>query len=253
MGIKGLWTAELEGALEAGVIDLAVHSMKDMPTVLSSRFAIGAVPVRQDPRDVFVSRDGSPFVQLPPGAVVGTSSIRRAVQLRRLRPDIRVETVRGNVDTRLRKLHDPSGPFHGIVLAAAGLARLGLSAQVTHPFEEEELLPAPGQGALAVQCRAEDLRVRELLASIHDRAAGVETTVERAFIDALGASCNTPVGAKATCRGDRVSFVGRWYAVDGSRCIEVRGEAGWDGAEELGRAMAAEAIAEGASPFCAPP
>jgi hydroxymethylbilane synthase len=195
IGGKGLFTAELGRGLRDGTLDLAVHSLKDLPTEDPEDVAIGAVCLREDARDCLVSRDGATLAELPDGAVVGTSSLRRIAQLRAVRPDVEVRSIRGNVDTRIRKVR--GGEYDATLLAAAGVCRLGLEAEVAEWLPFETLLPAPGQGALAVQCRAGDERILELVSAIDDPAARLATTAERAFLRALEAGCTAPVAAHA--------------------------------------------------------
>jgi hydroxymethylbilane synthase len=194
IGGKGLFTAELERGLAEGAIDLAVHSLKDLPTEDAPSVTIGAVCDREDARDCVVSRDRARLDELPAGAVVGTSSLRRVAQVRRRWPHLEVRSMRGNVDTRIRKVHD--GEVDAAVLAAAGVRRLGLGDEVAEWLPVDSMLPAPGQGALAVQCRAGD-PVLELLAAIDDAGARATTTAERVFLRELGAGCTAPVGAYA--------------------------------------------------------
>ncbi|HSJ93725.1 MAG TPA: hydroxymethylbilane synthase, partial [Gaiellaceae bacterium] len=215
IGGKGLFTAELEEALGDGRIDLAVHSLKDLPTEDAAGIVVGAVCAREDVRDCLVSRDGLSLAELPPGAVVGTSSLRRAAQLRAARPDLEVRSIRGNVDTRIRKVR--SGEFDAALLAAAGLHRLGLDGEASEWLAEDVMLPAPGQGALGVQCRAGDGAVLELLASIDEEGTRAATPAERAFLQALGAGCTAPVAALGqSFAGGRVRLDGLVASVDGA-------------------------------------
>ena len=200
IGGKGLFTAELERGLAEGELHLAVHSLKDLPTEDAPGIAVGAVCLREDVRDCLVSRDGLSLAGLPDGARLGTSSLRRSAQLRVLRPRLELDSIRGNVDTRIRKVRD--GEYDATVLAAAGVRRLGLEDEVAEWLEPETLLPAPGQGALAVQCRAGDERILELLAAIDDPEARATTTAERTFLRALGAGCAAPVAAHARLVGE---------------------------------------------------
>jgi hydroxymethylbilane synthase len=258
IGGKGLFTAELEQRLRDGGVDLAVHSLKDLPTEEPQDVVIGAVCRREDARDCVVSRDGLALERLPAGAVVGTSSLRRAAQLRALRPDLEVRSIRGNVDTRIRKVRD--GEFDAAVLAAAGVLRLELESDVTEWLPPESILPAPGQGALAVQCRAGDERVLELLSAIDDPDARATTSAERTFLRALGGGCAAPVGAYAEIasgnvvpeprdsRGDgaqgvRVRMNGLVLSPDGHEIVRVEGEGAPD---EVGERLAREALAAGA-------
>ena len=205
IGGKGLFTAELEQALRAGEIDLAVHSLKDLPTEEAAGIVLGAVCQREDVRDCLVARDGLTLAALPARAVVGTSSLRRAAQLRALRPDLEVRSVRGNVDTRIRKVRE--GELDAVLLAAAGIHRLGLEDAVTEWLPPEVMLPAPGQGALAVQCREGDEALLALLAAIDDPAARAATAAERGFLRALGAGCTAPVAAYAELAPARLAGV----------------------------------------------
>lgn len=246
IGGKGLFTAELEEGLRSGALDLAVHSLKDLPTEDAAGVVVGAVCLRDDVRDCLVSRDGSVLAELPAGAVVGTSSLRRAAQLRALRPGLEVRSIRGNVDTRIRKVRD--GEFDAAVLAAAGVRRLGLEAEVTEWLEPAAMLPAPGQGALAIQCRADDERVLGLLAPLDDAAARATTTAERTFLRALGAGCAAPVAAHAVpcndqLQGGPVRLDGFVASPDGAQVVRVAGEGQ---PEEVGERLAQEALAAGA-------
>ena len=245
IGGKGLFTAELERALRAGEIDIAVHSLKDLPTEEVEGIAVAAVCEREDVRDCLVARDGLGFHELPAGARVGTSSLRRGAQLRALRHDVEIASVRGNVDTRIRKVHE--GELDAVVLAAAGVRRLGLGDAVTEWFEPETFLPAPGQGALAIQCRAEDeSAVHTLLIAIDDPVARGTTTAERAFLRALDAGCTAPVAAYAThVEGtEHVHLNGLVASVDGHEVVRVEGEGE---PEEVGARLAREALAVGAA------
>ena len=191
LGTKGVFTKELEDALLAGAIDIAVHSLKDMMTILPGGLVLAATPEREDPHDALA---GTPLNQLPKGAVVGTSSTRRAAQLHALRPDLEIREIRGNVDTRLRKLDE--GQYDAVVLAAAGLRRLGLSARISQLFEAADMTPAPGQGALAIETRAEGpgFNAARLL---DDPEVHTAITAERAVLEALGGGCQVPIGAYA--------------------------------------------------------
>jgi hydroxymethylbilane synthase len=219
IGDKGLFVAEIEEALREGRIDLAVHSAKDLPSVLPPDLALAAFPRRADPRDALVSRSGQPLAGLPAGAYVGTSSLRRACQLRHLRPDLRIGDLRGNVDTRLRKLHE--GQYDAIVLAAAGLERLGLAAEISEYLHPTVMLPAVSQGILGVEIRAGDRHVAALLAPLDDPEARVAATAERSFLARIGGGCQVPVGAYARLDGASLTIAGLIGARDGRI---VRGE-----------------------------
>jgi len=200
VGGKGLFVKELEAALEDGRADLAVHSLKDVPMDLPAGFALAAVLEREDPRDAFVSPRFASPATLPPGARVGTSSLRRVVQLLALRPDLRIEPLRGNLDTRLRRLDE--GHYDAIVLAAAGLLRLGLGARIVQRFEAAQMLPAAGQGALAIEVRAGDEPLRRRLAALNHAPTWLAAHAERAVSRALGGSCSMPLAAYANWQGD---------------------------------------------------
>ena len=252
IGGKGLFTTELEQRLRAGDLDVAVHSLKDLPTEDAPGVLVGAVCLREDARDCLVSRDGLSLEDLPAGAVVGTSSLRRAAQLLALRPDLEVRSIRGNVDTRIRKVRE--GEYDAVVLAAAGVLRLGLEGEVAEWLPTETMLPAPGQGALAVQCRAGDERVLALLSSIDDAEARATTTAERAFLRALGGGCVAPVAALASAESPEpsnsllqgrvgVRLRGLVASPDGRHVVRAEG-----GGElvEVGERLAREALALGA-------
>ena len=256
IGGKGLFTSELEEALRRGDLDLAVHSLKDLPTEDPDGIVVGAVCGREDVRDVLVSRAGLALDDLPAGATVGTSSLRRTAQLRALRPDLEPASIRGNVDTRVRKVRD--GEYEATVLAAAGIVRLGLEHEVTQWLPLETMLPAPGQGALAVQCRADDERALELLDAVDDPATRAATTAERTFLRELGAGCTAPVAAHAEVhepgepshklsRGNTGEFSVRLRGLvlspDGRDIVRVEGE-GASG--EVGVQLARDALESGA-------
>ncbi len=199
IGGQGVFVKEIEAALLRREIDVAIHSLKDVPADLAEGCVIAAVPQRGDPRDALVTRDGARLADLRPGARIGTGSARRAVQLRALRSDVEPADIRGNVETRIRKVDE--GDYDGAVLAVAGLERLGLLGRASQVFEPEELLPAVGQGALAVEARADDTELLQLLAAIDDRSARVAVEAERAFLQRLGGGCRLPFGALAEIDG----------------------------------------------------
>lgn len=242
VGGKGLFVADIEDALASGQADLAVHSLKDVPFELRDGLVIGAVPRREDPRDALVSRTGQGLFELPAGARVGTSSLRRQAAIRHLRPDLRVDTLRGNVDTRLRRLEE--GQFDAIVLAASGLKRLGLAARITEYLPVEQFIPAVGQGALAVECRADDAEVLRHLSAIADAETTRAVEAERAFLSRLQGSCQVPIGAYAEPAGRDLrllAFVAH-PAGDGHVRLERTGP----DARALGAAAAEEALRQGA-------
>lgn len=242
-GGKGLFTKELEEALLDGSIDLAVHSMKDMPAVLPDGLEIACILPREDVRDAFISHIAKSLKELPAGSVVGTASVRREAFIRHSRPDLKTVLFRGNVETRLRKLAE--GEAQATLLAAAGLNRLGLSDRITRLIPVDEMLPAPAQGAIGIEIRAADSRTRELIAAIHDRAAGIAIEAERAFLGELDGSCRTPIAALATVSGGRVSMKGMILTPGGARVYETSREGRTDDAGALGRDAAQELLKRG--------
>lgn len=245
IGGKGLFTAELESALLAGEIDLAVHSLKDLPVEDTPGLMIGATPERAAPGDVLVSRHDLPLAELPARPRIGTSSLRRAAQVRIARPDAEVVPLRGNVDTRLRKAQ--TADYDAVVLAAAGLARLGLEDHVAERLPLDVMLPAPGQAALGIHCRAGDTAMLDLLAGIHDDETWAAVTAERAFLAGLGGGCSLPVAAYGQTIGGELVLQGLVAATDGSRAVRVMGNDDPTRAAALGERLAQEAIAKGAA------
>ena len=222
VGGKGLFTKEIEEALIAGQIDLAVHSAKDLPTVLPEGLAIVAALPREDPRDVFISRKAKTLRALAPGATVGTASLRRQALVKRLRPDLRVVSFRGNVETRLRKLDE--GVVDATLLALAGLRRLGLTEAATAILDTDEFLPAVGQGIVAIEARADDARTRVLLDRVNSSDDAIALAAERAFLTVLDGSCRTPIAGHAKVAAGRVSFRGLIAKPDGSEVFETARE-----------------------------
>ena len=214
VGGKGLFVKEIEAALLEGRIDLAVHSMKDMPAHIPPGLCIGAVPEREDPSDVLISRNGNSFEDLPRGAHLGSSSLRRGAQIRHVRPDITVQPLRGNLDTRMRKLETEA--LDAIIVAAAGVKRLGLEARITEYLSEAIILPAIGQGALAIEMRQDDDSTRRLIAHLDHRETRLAVESERAFLGRLGGGCQVPIAASAKVTGDRLELTGLVAEVDGS-------------------------------------
>jgi hydroxymethylbilane synthase len=243
VGGKGLFVKEIEDALLAGGIDFAVHSLKDMPAVQRDGLVLAATPRRADPRDVLVSRVPD-LAALPRGARVGTASVRRGAQLRAARPDLDVVVLRGNVDTRLRRWRD--GDFDAIVLAAAGLARLGVDEPAARPISPDVLLPAVGQGALALECRAGDAATLALLAVLDDAASARAVAAERAFLRAIGGDCNTPLAAHATVEGDRLRLRAQVSDLGGERRLDDAVEGAAADAETIGHTLAERLLARGA-------
>ena len=246
IGGKGLFTAELEAALRGRVIDAAVHSLKDLPTESPEELTLGAIPKRANPADALISRSELTLGSLPFGATVGTSSRRRAAQLLNARPDLRVADIRGNVPTRIRKALDPDGPYDAVLLAYAGLQRLDRLDVISQVLPLELMLPAPGQGALAVQCR-DEAQSLQMLAPLDHQPTRAETTAERAFLAGLGGGCSVPIAAYAVLEEGEIRLQGRVAALDGSRQIDVEGYGPAVEARELGSRLAGEALARGAA------
>ncbi len=270
IGGTGVFVSALREALLGGEVDLAVHSLKDLPTGPAAGVVLAAVPPRDDPRDALVARDGAKLADLPPGARVGTGSPRRAAQLLGLRSDLCCVPIRGNANTRLGKVSD--GELDGVVLAYAGLARIGYANTATQVFEPDEMLPAPGQGALAVECRDSEPELAALLEAVSDQASLAAVTAERSLLEALEAGCSAPVGAYAAVAPAGGSARGVWgggtppdgvtvvppgqhvqlrmlaavMSTDGSRVLRAHGGAPGADAWQLGRDLAAELLRSGA-------
>ena len=242
VGTKGMFTKEIEEALAEGRVDLAVHSLKDLPTELASTFALAAVMKRQDPRDVFLSLHYGSFRDLPKGARVGTSSLRRQAQIKAVRPDLNIFPLRGNVDTRLRKLE--SGEFDAIILAAAGLNRLGRTERVREILPVEVMCPAVGQGALGIEARASDSATLNDLAFLDDNAARRTTAAERALLRTLGGGCQVPIGAHAVEVDSSLKLTAIVADPDGGKLLREQ-QTGQD-PEELGVRVAKALLASGA-------
>ena len=245
IGGKGLFTQELESELLSGEVHCAVHSLKDLPVENPADLTVGCIPVRAEVRDALISKNGYTLETLPTSSVVGTSSLRRAAQILSIRPDLSTKSLRGNVDTRLRKALE--GQYDAIILAGAGLARLGLEENVTEWLPLDVMLPAPGQGALAVQCRADDKETLSLLSALEDATTRNSVTAERQFLLGLGGGCAVPVAAYAAIngQGSAISLTGLVASIDGKKLIKVTGE-GSD-PRELGKHLAQDAISQGAN------
>ena len=238
VGGKGLFVKELEVALEEGRADLAVHSLKDVPMDMPDGFALSCVMEREDPRDAWVSPQFARLEDLPVGAVVGTSSLRRTVLLRALRPDLRIEPLRGNLDTRLRKLDE--GLYAGIVLAASGLKRLGLQARIRHIFETEQMLPAAGQGALGIETRSDRSDVQQALAHLSHHTSWLAVAAERAVSRAMGGSCSMPLAAHATLQGEQLHLRAAWGDPEGDAQLVTAQVFGVVGSLEQAEALGLE-------------
>lgn len=245
VGNKGLFTKEIEEALLDGRVDVAVHSLKDMPAQLPERLVIAAVPEREDPRDALI---GAKLADLPEGARVGTGSLRRVALLKAARPDLRPEPMRGNVDTRLRKLDE--GQFDAIVLAAAGLRRLGWEHRIAEMLPVEVMCPAPGQGALAIETRNGGV-ARDVCRRLNDATSEARVTAERAVLQVLGAGCQVPVGAHARVEGSRLHLIALVTTLDGAVMVKRELEGGVDEAHEIGTRCGTELLENGAGDILA--
>ena len=250
IGGTGVFVSALREALLGGEVDLAVHSLKDLPTGLAAGIALAAVPPRDDPRDALVARDGAKLADLPPGARIGTGSPRRAAQLLALRADLRCVPIRGNAGTRLGRVGD--GELDAVVLAYAGLARIGYLSAITQVFEPDEMLPAPGQGALAVECRESEPELAALLEAVTDQASMAAATAERSLLEALEAGCSAPIGAYAAGT-EQLRMRAAVMSTDGRRVLRAHGSAPGADAWQLGRDLAAELLRSGASDLISVP
>jgi hydroxymethylbilane synthase len=243
IGGKGLFTKEIEEALLSGAVDLAVHSMKDMPAELPRHLVIAALLPREDARDALISPHCTAIRDLAPACTVGSASVRRAAQLKRLRPDIQVVNLRGNVETRLAKLD--RGEVAATFLACAGLNRLGLAHRITAPVPEEEMLPAVAQGAIGIEIRDKDDRMRELLSAINDTPTEIAVACERAFLSSLDGSCRTPIAGHAVIRDGRLEFRGEALTLDGRMSFAAVRSGALADAADLGRDAGEEVKAKG--------
>jgi hydroxymethylbilane synthase len=241
IGGKGLFVKEIENALLAGEIDLAVHSLKDVPMIIPEGLTLSAITEREEPYDVLISRNGKKLEELPSGAVVGTSSLRRQVQIKRRRGDLKVEILRGNVDTRLRKLKE--GLYDAIVLAYAGVKRMGFSGEISQVLED--FIPAVGQGSLAIETRAEDERVINFVKVLNHEESRLRAVCERAFLRELQGGCQVPIGAYAWIEGDRIKIKGFISDLEGERFLEGYEEGSLQEAEEVGKRLAQRLLREG--------
>jgi len=243
VGGKGLFVKEIEETLLSGGIDLAVHSMKDVPTDLPDRLAIVAITRREDPRDAFLSVKYRKFLELPQGARLGTSSLRRQTQLLGLRPDLLVETLRGNLDTRIRKMEE--GRYDAIILAAAGLRRLGWEERITEYIPEEMSLPAIGQGALGIEIRVDDLDTLEAVSFLNDRDTAFAVRAERGFLKRLEGGCQVPIASYGRAEGDGIFLKGMVGRPDGSEIIRGSARGSTSDPEALGVGLAEQLLARG--------
>ncbi|MGR6763838.1 hydroxymethylbilane synthase [Paenibacillus sp. T2-29] len=247
VGGKGLFVKEIEQAMLAGEIDMAVHSMKDMPSDLPEGLVNGAVPRREDPRDCLITLGAKNLEDLPPGAKVGTSSLRRASQIKSMRPDLQLKPVRGNIDSRLKKLETEG--FDAIILAAAGLHRMGWKDRITSYIPEEACLPAVGQGALGIECRASDEELLALLRLYNHQDTSATVEAERTFLGVLNGGCQVPIGAHAVWAGQEISLTGMVGSPDGEVILKETLQG--NDPQKLGEAVAASLIAKGAEQILA--
>ncbi len=249
IGLQGVFTKEIQAAVLEGRADIAVHSLKDLPTETVSGLKLAAVPPRENLADALVANQATSLAELPAGAIVGTGSLRRHAQLKHLRPDIEIRCIRGNVDTRLRKLDE--GEFDVIVLAAAGLQRLGWKSRIVELLEPPRMLPAPGQGALGLECRADDDSVQELLNQLDDNQTHRATDAERAMLAQLHAGCSAPVGAWGRIENGRLALDGLVADLDAKQVLKFSASANLDEADALGKLVAAELLNQGAAKIIA--
>lgn len=245
--MKGIFEKEIDLAIANGEVDFAVHSLKDVPTVESSETVIAAIPKRSSPHDVLISKDKVPFVGLAKGAVVGTGSLRRLAQVKFLRPDLEVVPIRGNVDTRIRKV--TKGEFDGIIVAEAGLARMGLESLIAERFPSTHFTPAAGQGALAVVAKKDNKKVIELLSAIDHAPTRAEVTAERSLVLALEGGCRVPIGAIGRANNQTLSLYGCIFSLNTHKKISASAEGPLDEAQELGKKVAQSLVEQGAKKF----
>lgn len=251
IGGKGLFTKEIEVALLEGSVDIAVHSMKDMPSILPDGLVMSAMLPREDPRDALLSPHARSIAELPQGAILGTSSVRRRAQVKLLRPDIETVEFRGNVETRLNKLR--SGMVHATFLAAAGLKRLGLGNEITSLIEPDVMLPAVAQGAIGIEMRIDDARMASLLEPLNHQDTATAVACERAFLGMLDGSCRTPIAGLCIVEGQSIRFRGMVLALDGSDSYQVIRSGSVAEAKELGKSAGEEILSSGGKAFFTDP
>lgn len=249
MDEKGIFEKEVNEAVKKGEVDFAVHSLKDVPSDLSEELAVACIPRRARPNDVLVNDKGWKLKELPPGAVVGTSSLRRAVQLMRARPDLKVRPIRGNVETRVKKVI--AGEYDAIVLAEAGLSRIGMKDVIVERFGVREFVPAPGQGAIAIVCRRDDRKTMSMLRRIEDPKSRAEISAERALIEKVEGGCRFPLGAVAVTSGDEITMYASVFSADGSKSISVKKTGSAAKPEKLGAKVADILLEQGAAELAA--
>ena len=246
---KGIFEKEIDQAIEKGELDLAVHSLKDVPTVDSSerKTTIAAIPKRASPHDVLISKGKVPFNELPKGAVIGTGSLRRLAQVKFLRPDLEVQPIRGNVDTRIRKVK--KGEFDGVIVAEAGLERMGLKKEIAERFALDRFLSAAGQGALAIVTRKDDTDLIELMQAVNHKPTRAEVTAERSLVLQLEGGCRVPIGAVGRANGSALSLQGCIFSLNGQKKLAASAEGNLNEAQELGKLVAQSLLNQGAKEF----
>lgn len=247
MDEKGIFEKEVNEAVKAGQVDFAVHSLKDIPSDLSEELVVACIPKRASPNDVLVNDKGQKLKELAAGSVVGTSSLRRAIQLMKERPDLTVKPIRGNVETRVKKVI--AGEFDAVVLAEAGLTRIGMKDVIVERFGVRDFVPAPGQGAIAIVCRKDDKKMIEMLRSIEDPRSRAEVTAERALIEKVEGGCRFPLGAVAVTKDGKLTLYASVFSADGSRNIKVKKVGNASDAQKLGTRVADLLIKQGAQEF----
>ena len=245
MDAKGIFEREVNEAVKDGQVDMAVHSLKDIPSDLSSELKVACIPRRASPNDVLVNDRRQKLKELAPDSLVGTSSLRRAVQLMKARPDLRVKPIRGNVETRVKKVI--SGEFDAVVLAEAGLSRIGMQDVIVERFRIDEFVPAPGQGAIAIVCRRDGLRIAEMARSIEDPRSRAEVTAERALIEKVEGGCRFPLGAVAISKDERMTLYTSIFSADGSKSIKTRTSGSIKSPARLGTRVANDLLKRGAA------
>jgi len=241
---KGIFEKEIDLAIEKGEVDFAVHSLKDVPILEHSETTIAAIPKRNSPNDALISKDNIPFAELPKGAIIGTSSLRRMAQVKHLRPDLEAKPIRGNVDTRIRKI--TRGEFDALIVAEAGLKRMNLESQITERFSLEHFAPSAGQGALAIAARNDNEKVIEILESINHPPTRAEVTAERSLVLALEGGCRVPIGAIGRASGEKLSFYGCVFSLNGQKKIFSSAEGKLNDAQDLGKRVAQSLLEQGA-------
>ena len=244
MDEKGIFEKEVNEAVKNGSVDFAVHSLKDVPSDMASELVVACIPKRAKPNDVLVNNKGRKLGELAAGAVIGTSSLRRAVQLVKARPDLKVKPIRGNVETRVKKVI--AGEYDAIVLAEAGLSRIGMKDVIVERFGVRDFVPAPGQGAIAIVCRRDHKKTIAMLRRIEDPKSRAEISAERALIEKVEGGCRFPLGAVAVTKGNRLTLYASVFSADGSKNIKVKKTADVPGAEKLGSKVADMLIKQGA-------